>query len=162
MSDDASEETLVNSEKRKVFIIEKIEHEISGANASMTLSVDGFSGLGTNPKQSYADYLKRRKIIASSTISIENRTELVDINDFKFTYGILNKTALTADLNQDLAVSQALSNVIFHSTSSTGLEFDGLDTDFGKTGILGFVFLNDNYYETQDLHKYERLVSKMN
>jgi hypothetical protein len=50
MSDDASEETLVNSEKRKVFIIEKIEHEISGANASMTLSVDGFSGLGTNPK----------------------------------------------------------------------------------------------------------------
>jgi hypothetical protein len=39
------------------------------------------------------------ELIASGTISIENRTELVDINDFKFTYGILNKTALTADLN---------------------------------------------------------------
>ena len=46
-SDDASGETF---EKRKVFIIDKIEHEIGGVNVSMTLSVDGFSGLGTNPK----------------------------------------------------------------------------------------------------------------
>ena len=160
-SDDEPEEALQKSEKRKVFIIVKIEHEIGGANMSMTLTVDGFSGLGTNPKQSYAEYLKRRKLIASSTISIENRTEILDINDYKFTYGILNQTALSADLSQELAVSQALSNVIFHSTYSTGLEFDGLDTDFGKIGILGFVFLNDNYYETQDLHKYELLVSKM-
>ena len=44
---DASGETF---EKRKVFIIDKIEHEIGAANVSMTLTVDGFSGLGTNPK----------------------------------------------------------------------------------------------------------------
>jgi hypothetical protein len=99
----------------------------------MSLTVDGFIGLAKNSKyESYAEYLKRRKLITSNTLSIENSTGILDRNDYKFTFGIFNKSSLIANLNQDFAVSQALSNVnVYQFTSSTGFEFDGLDTKFG-------------------------------
>ena len=75
MSDEASNRTFGKTEKHKVFIIEKIEHEIDGTNRSMSLTVDGFIGLAKNSKyESYAEYLKRRKLITSNTLSIENST----------------------------------------------------------------------------------------
>ena len=151
MSEDASSRTFGRTEKHKVFIIEKMEHEIDGANKSLSLAVDGFLGLAKNSKnESYAEYLKRRKLITSNTLSIENSTEIIrDTNDYKFAYGIFNKSAPSANLNPILAITQDLSKVNVHQyTSSTGLEFDGLETKFGETGILGFTILNDNYFET--------------
>jgi hypothetical protein len=75
MSNDAFNRTFGKSEKHKVFIIEKIEHEIGGTNRSMSLTIDSFIGLAKNSKyESYAEYLKRRKLITSNTLSIENST----------------------------------------------------------------------------------------
>jgi hypothetical protein len=46
-----------------------------------------------------------------------------------------------------MAISQGLN--VWHSALSTGLEFDGLDTKFGKTGILGFLYnIYDNAFVT--------------
>jgi hypothetical protein len=99
MSDDASNKTFGKTEKHKVFIIEKIEQDV-GSNISLRLSVDGVIGLAKNSKyESYAEYLKRRKLISSNTLSIENHGEVLDSNYYKFTYGIFNKTAISANLN---------------------------------------------------------------
>ena len=99
LSDDASNKTYGKTDKHKVFIIEKIEQDI-GSNTSLRLSVDGIIGLNKNSKyESYAEYLKRKKLISSNTLSIENNPNVLDSNYYKFTYGIFNKTALSANLN---------------------------------------------------------------
>jgi hypothetical protein len=99
LSDDASNKTYGKTDKHKVFIIEKIEQDV-GSNTSLRLSVDGIIGLAKNSKyESYAEYLKRRKLISSNTLSIENNANVLDSNYYKFTYGIFNKTALSANLN---------------------------------------------------------------
>ena len=99
MSDDASNKTFGKTDRHKVFIIEKIEQDV-GTNSSLRLSIDGVIGLAKNSKyESYAEYLKRRKLITSNTLSIENNPKVLDSNYYKFTYGIFNKTALSANLN---------------------------------------------------------------
>ena len=99
IADGAANKTFGKTDKHKVFIIEKIEQDV-GTNRSMRLSVDGVIGLAKNSKyESYAEYLKRKKLISSNTLSIENHPEYLDSNYYKFTYGIFNKTALSANLN---------------------------------------------------------------
>jgi len=99
MSPDAYNKTFGKTDKHKVFIIEKIEHDI-GTNRTLRLTVDGVIGLAKDSKyESYAEYLKRRKLITTNTLSIENNAEVLDSNSYKFTYGIFNKTALSANLN---------------------------------------------------------------
>lgn len=108
LSDAASNKTFGKTEKHKVFIIEKIEEEIGcwnydsegrfAPNASIRFEMDGVIGLAKDSNyESYAEYLKRRKLITSNTLSIEN--EVLDENYYNFTYGIFNKTALIANLN---------------------------------------------------------------
>jgi len=46
-----------------------------------------------------------------------------------------------------MAISQGLN--VWHSAMSTGIEFEGLDTKFGKTGIIGFLYNTyDNFFAT--------------
>ena len=71
-----------------------------GTNTSLRLSVDGIIGLAKNSKhESYAEYLMRRKLISSNTLTIENNADVLDSNYYKFTFVIFNKTALNPNLN---------------------------------------------------------------
>jgi hypothetical protein len=74
MSVDASRKTFGKTNKHKVFIIENILSDHDGRNESrdFPLDNDGYIGLEKNSKyESYAEYLKRRKLISSNTLSIE-------------------------------------------------------------------------------------------